>query len=94
MNDTQTTESAPKLGVVAGSLPSPECVALVEAIKGYMAQRQILIDQLTTEVGRAWNGTDKAIKTLREDMKVIDDHVARLLLANAVVSNTGANTKT
>lgn len=85
----QTTEER-EMQVVApvssGSAPS----AL--AVEGYMRNRQTLVERLCEiSNGPMWNGYDKALKGIREDIAVIDSNVTTLL--NAAIRHAAPDSK-
>jgi len=49
-------------------------------LSGYLDNRSKLMDQLIyTNINQVWNGHDKAVREIREDIKTIDDRVAEIV---------------
>lgn len=80
--NTNTVSEPTQLFAAPVTAPVPVNAAyapLTEAIKGYMENRQALVEKLVLVSGNAWNGQDKQLKELRADIAVIDLRVAELL---------------
>jgi hypothetical protein len=62
------------------------------ALSGYLENRSKLMDQLIhTNLNQAWNGHEKAVREIREDIKTIDERVAeivrQMLMPNIAMSH-------